>query len=179
MECLHLHLLGEKIIRFPWILYTSYPHELLHNWWGNSVYVDFEKGNWCEGLTAYMADHLLKEQAGQGADYRRTTLQKFTDYVNAENDFPVIEFRSRNNSAEEAIGYGKCLMFNHMLRKAMGDENFIKAYQSFYKDNIYKISTFDDIQESFQQFSENDLEPIFDQWLLRKGAPCLNYQMFM
>lgn len=164
-------LLGEKIIRFPWILYTSYPHELLHNWWGNSVYVDFDKGNWCEGLTAYMADHLLKEQAGQGADYRRITLQKYTDYVNAENDFPVIEFRSRNNSAEEAIGYGKCLMFNHMLRKEMGDENYIAAYQSFYENNIYQISTFEDIQESFQPFSENDLSPVFDQWLLRKGAP--------
>jgi hypothetical protein len=164
-------LLGEKIIRFPWILFTSYPHELLHNWWGNSVYVDVDKGNWCEGLTAYMADHLLKEQAGQGADYRRTTLQKFTDYVNAENDFPVIEFRSRNNSAEEAIGYGKCLMVYHMLRKLMGDDNFIKACQSFYKDNIYKISTFDDILESFQKFSATDLKPVFHQWLLRKGAP--------
>ena len=166
-------LLGEKIIRFPWILYTSYPHELLHNWWGNSVYVDFEKGNWCEGITAYMADHLLKEQAGQGAEYRRTTLQKFTDYVNAENDFPVIQFRNRNNAAEEAIGYGKCLMFNHMLRKMVGDDNFIKAYQSFYKDNIYKISTFDDIQKSFQKFSSIDMDPMFDQWLKRKGAPSI------
>lgn len=164
-------LLGEKIIRFPWILTTSYPHELLHNWWGNSVYVDFSKGNWCEGLTAYMADHLLKEQAGQGADYRRTTLQKYTDYVNPENDFPVMEFRSRNNSAEEAIGYGKCLMFNHMLRKSLGDEAFIQGYQRFYKDNLYKIATFDDIQESFREFSQNDLGPFFDQWLLRKGAP--------
>lgn len=164
-------LLGEKIIRFPFILYTSYPHELLHNWWGNSVYVDNEKGNWCEGITAYMADHLLKEQAGQGADYRRTTLQKFTDYVNPENDFPVIGFRSRNNAAEEAIGYGKCLMFNHMLRKMVGDEIFIKAYQSFYKYNIFKISTFGDIQKSFQKFSEKNLQPVFDQWLLRKGAP--------
>ncbi|NOR86346.1 MAG: peptidase M28, partial [Bacteroidales bacterium] len=44
-------LLGEKVIRFPFILHSSYPHELLHNWWGNSVYVDFETGNWCEGIT--------------------------------------------------------------------------------------------------------------------------------
>ncbi|MCD4735146.1 MAG: hypothetical protein K8R53_03820 [Bacteroidales bacterium] len=166
-------LLGEKIIRFPWILNTSYPHELLHNWWGNSVYVDFDKGNWCEGITSYMADHFLKEQNGLGASYRRTSLQKFTDYVNSENDFPVIDFRSRNNAAEEAIGYGKCLMFNHMLRRITGDEKFIKAYQSFYNDNIYKISTFDNIQESFQGFSENDLKPFFDQWLMRKGAPSL------
>ncbi len=50
-------LLGSQIIRFPFILHSSYPHELLHNWWGNGVFVDFESGNWCEGLTAYMADH--------------------------------------------------------------------------------------------------------------------------
>jgi aminopeptidase N len=77
-------LLGEKIIRFPFIITTSYPHELLHNYWGNSVYVDNTKGNWCEGITAYMADHLFKEQQGQGAEYRRTTLAKFTDFVNVD-----------------------------------------------------------------------------------------------
>jgi hypothetical protein len=46
-------LLGPQIIRFPFILTSSYPHEILHNWWGNSVFVDYASGNWCEGLTAY------------------------------------------------------------------------------------------------------------------------------
>ncbi len=36
-------LLGPQVIRFPWILTSSYPHELLHNWWGNSVYVDVRR----------------------------------------------------------------------------------------------------------------------------------------
>ncbi len=69
-------LLGEQIIRFPFILHSSYPHELLHNWWGNGVFVDLAGGNWCEGLTAYLADHLIAEQRGQGADHRRAILQK-------------------------------------------------------------------------------------------------------
>ncbi|MCP5050958.1 MAG: M1 family metallopeptidase, partial [bacterium] len=43
-------LLGPKIIRLPFILPSSYPHELLHNWWGNSVFVNYEAGNWCAGL---------------------------------------------------------------------------------------------------------------------------------
>jgi hypothetical protein len=34
-------LLGGQILRFPFILTSSYPHELLHNWWGNGVFVDF------------------------------------------------------------------------------------------------------------------------------------------
>ena len=33
-------LLGEKVIRLPFILHSSYPHEVLHNWLGNSVYVE-------------------------------------------------------------------------------------------------------------------------------------------
>ncbi len=166
-------LLGQKVIRFPWILTTSYPHELLHNWWGNSVYVDFDEGNWCEGLTAYMADHLLKEQKGEGAAYRRETLQKFTDYVNPGNDFPLTWFRSRNNPAEEAIGYGKCLMFNHMLRMEVGDEVYLNAYRRFYKDNMFRVAAFDDILAAFSEEQEVDLVPFFEQWLLRKGAPQL------
>ena len=60
-------LLGPQIIRFPFILTSSYPHEILHNWWGNSVFVDETRGNWCEGLTAYIADHLMQEQRGEDA----------------------------------------------------------------------------------------------------------------
>ncbi|HPE58040.1 MAG TPA: M1 family aminopeptidase [Bacteroidales bacterium] len=169
-------LLGERVIRLPFILYTSYPHELLHNWWGNSVYVDMQSGNWCEGITAYMADHLMKEQQGQGAEYRQTTLQKFTDYVNSENDFPLVDFRSRNNSAEEAIGYGKCLMMNHMLRKEVGDKLFTEAYRDFYEKHKFTIASYHDIQSSFEAVSGLKLQAFFDQWTLRKGAPDLKLE---
>ncbi len=167
-------LLGEKVIRFPWILFSSYPHELLHNYWGNSVFVNYDKGNWCEGITVYMADHLMQEQRGSGATYRRNTLQKFTDYVNAENDFPINQFLNRNNSAEEAIGYGKVLMVNNMLRYELGDEIFIKAYQKFYADNKFKKVSFPEIQKSFEEVSGKDLSAFFKQWIDRKGAPALS-----
>ncbi len=167
-------LLGEKVIRFPWILYSSYPHELLHNYWGNGVFVDYKNGgNWCEGITAYMADHLMQEQRGNGATYRRNTLQKFTDYVNDENDFPINQFINRNNSAEEAIGYGKVLMVNNMLRYEFGDEAFIKAYQKFYTDYIFKKVSFPEIQKSFEEITGRDLDSFFEQWIDRKGAPTI------
>ncbi len=164
-------LLGEKIIRFPFILHSSYPHELLHNWWGNSVYVDFESGNWCEGLTAYMADHLIKEQRGRGMNYRRSTLQKFTDLVDEKTDFPITDFRSRHDGPSEAIGYGKTLMMFHMLRRKFGDETFLVALRRFYKKNKYKKASFEDIRLAFETVVEDDLKPFFDQWVTRKGAP--------
>jgi aminopeptidase N len=170
-------LLGEKVIRFPWILHSSYPHELLHNWWGNSVYVDYDKGNWCEGITAYMADHLNKELKGEGEAYRRSTLQKFTDFVNDKNDFPLAEFLSRNNAAEEAVGYGKSLMMFHMLRRQYGDDMFIASMQHFYKHNKFRKASFDDIQTSFEYITGEELSSYFTQWVSRKSAPSLKLEM--
>ena len=164
-------LLGERIIRFPFILHSSYPHELLHNWWGNSVYVDFSKGNWCEGITAYMADHLIKEQRGQGVNYRRSTIQKFTDFVNEENDFPLNKFISRHDAPSEAIGYGKTLMMFHMLRRRVGDKNFTKAFQVFYRKNKFKKASFDDIRLAFEEVTGEKLKWFFNQWVNRTGAP--------
>lgn len=166
-------LLGEKIIRLPFILHSSYPHELLHNYWGNSVYVDFKSGNWCEGLTAYMADHLIKEQRGQAVEYRSETLQKFTDYVTLENDFPLSKFSSRFDPPSEAIGYGKTSMVFHMLRRKVGDEQFIKSFQVFNRNNKFKRSSFDDIRKAFEEVTGKDWKWFFDQWVNRTGAPQL------
>jgi len=54
-------------VRLPFIRTTSLGHEVLHNWWGNGVYVDWERGNWCEGLTTFMADYAYKEEEGESA----------------------------------------------------------------------------------------------------------------
>src|SRR5258708_11861943 len=174
MACLRL--LGEQVIRFPFILHSSYPHELLHNYWGNGVFVDFSGGNWCEGLTAYLADHLIAEQRDQGADHRRAILQRVTDYVTPENDFPPSRFLSRHDAVTEAVGYGKTAMMWNMLREKVGDAQFIKALQEFYRDNRFRAASFDDIEKSFEAVSGLDLRPFFDQWIKNVGTPELKLE---
>jgi len=164
-------LLGPKIIRFPFIINTSYPHEILHNWWGNSVYPDYAGGNWSEGLTAYLSDHLLEEQQGGGLEYRQTTLQKYTDYVFSSMDFALTEFRSRHSTSSEAIGYGKSLMFFHMLRQYLGDEVFLNGLREFYRDNLFKLATFTGLRKSFEHVSGKGLKEEFGQWIEKTGAP--------
>jgi aminopeptidase N len=164
-------LLGEQVIRFPFILNSSYPHELLHNWWGNGVFVDLAGGNWCEGLTAYLADHLIAEQRGQGADHRRAILQRVTDYVTPDNDFPPSRFHSRHDAVTEAIGYGKTAMMWNMLREKVGDAQFVKALQAFYRDNRFRAASFDDIEKSFEEVSGRDLRSFFDEWIKSTGTP--------
>jgi aminopeptidase N len=163
-------LLGPQIIRFPFILTSSYPHEILHNWWGNSVYVDYATGNWCEGLTAYLADHLMKEIEGTGAEYRRDVLKKYRNFASSSADFPLRDFRSRHSAATEAVGYGKTLMGFHMLRQQMGDDAFRQALSTFYKDYRGQRASFSDVQSVFGKVSGRDLGRFFDEWTNRTGA---------
>jgi hypothetical protein len=166
-------LLGPRVIRLPFILHSSYPHEILHNWWGNSVYVDVKGGNWAEGLTSYLADHLIKEQRGQGVDYRRQALQKYTDYVRDQKDFPLTAFQSRHSSVTEAVGYGKTLMLFHMLRLQLGDARFADGLRRLYQQYQFKLTSFRDVAQVFNQVSEQPLMPFFEQWVERTGAPQL------
>ncbi len=163
-------LLGPQVIRLPFILASSYPHEILHNWWGNSVFVDYESGNWCEGLTAYLADHLIQEQRGQGEAYRRDTLQKYRSYVRDGRDFPLVEFRARHSAATEAVGYGKSLMGFHMLRRKLGDDAFRDWAARFYREEKGKQASFADIRRSAEAVAKTDLSRFFRDWTERPGA---------
>ena len=161
------------MIRLPFIIHTSYPHEILHNWWGNSVFIDYQTGNWAEGLTSYLADHLLKEQRGAGADYRRNSLQKYADYVAESKDFPLTAFRSNHGDVSQAVGYNKTLMLFHMLRMKIGDTAFIEGLRRFYQDNQFHNAAFDDLRKAFEASSHMDLRNFFIQWTTRTGAPSL------
>jgi aminopeptidase N len=166
-------LLGPQVIRLPFIIHTSYPHEILHNWWGNGVYVDYPSGNWSEGLTTYLADHLLRERAGEGWVYRRDTLKSYSDYVRDSSDFPLLQFRGRHGAASQAIGYGKSAMFFHMLRRQLGDETFKAGLQRFYADNRFRVAGFRDLRRAFEAVADRDLGGFFETWTERTGAPRL------
>jgi aminopeptidase N len=166
-------LLGPRVIRFPFILHSSYPHEILHNWWGNGVFVDFSKGNWSEGLTTYLADHLIREQQGQGSAYRRDTLQNYVDYVSRKRDFPLKKFRGHHGQSSQAVGYGKTMMFFHMLRMELGDETFLQGIRLFFKDNLHRTAAFADLQKALETASGKELKTQFKQWTGRTGAPAL------
>src|SRR5262249_2359024 len=123
------------------------------------------------GYTAYLADHLIAEQRGQGAEPRRAILQRVTDYVTPENDFPLSRFQSRHDAVTEAVGYGKTAMVFNMLREKVGDAQFTEALQEFYRDNRFRLASFDDIRKSFEAATGADLRPFFDQWIKEVGTP--------
>lgn len=166
-------LLGSKVIRLPFIIDTSYPHEILHNWWGNGVFVDPEDGNWSEGLTVYLADYMLAEEAGNGTEYRRDQLAAYAAFVADGTDFPLRTFRARHNRASQAVGYGKSMMMFHMLRRQLGDAIFFDALKEFYLTYRFRRAGFAELEEVFSRVAGQSLAPIFIQWINRTGAPSL------
>jgi hypothetical protein len=168
-------LLGNAVVKLPFIVETSLGHEILHNWWGNSVFVDESQGNWCEGLTTYMADYYYKELAGssESRDYRKNICRKYTNFVNEQNDFSLKYFISRSNQTTQAIGYGKTAMVFHMLRQIAGDELFYKSLREFYKRNIWQRASWKEIESVFEDTCKKDLSWFFEQWIQQKGAPFL------
>lgn len=169
-------LLGPGVIRLPYILNSSLPHELLHNWWGNGVFVDYQRGNWCEGLTTYLADHWQQSLTGNGREYRRQSLMNFQDYTSTGADFPLRDFKQRFNFSSQAIGYGKGMMLFHMLKVRLGETTFTQGLRDLYRNHLGHSISYEEIESSFANTSGKDLKTFFKQWLDRTGAPQLSLE---
>ncbi len=164
-------LLGSRVLRLPFIVDSAFPHEIVHNWWGNGVYIDGARGNWSEGLTTYFADYALREAQGRGAEFRRTALQKYADYVQRHRDLPLAEFRSRHDERAHAVGYHKGMMFFHMLRRRLGDEAIMEGMRRFWDAYQGRRAGFAQLREALEAVSGTDLAAFFRQWVQRAGAP--------
>ncbi len=164
-------LIGSRVIRLPFIVYTSFPHEIVHSWWGNGVFVDDSRGNWSEPLATYLADHLVRETQGAGRRYRLDTLVGWHDFARRGRDFPLSAFTGRHDEATQSVGYGKGMFVFHMLRRRLGDGVFMDALRGFYAKYRFRRADFDDLRESFEVACGCHLDAFFSQWLERTGAP--------
>ena len=171
-------LLGQAVVRLPFIKDTSLGHEILHSWFGNSVFVDEKGGNWCEGLTTYLADQAYAQDKGEGAAYRKNQLLRYAAYVSDDNTMRLIDFKhsADNRSAARkirTIGYDKGSMLFHMLRGEIGDQDFFAGLRRFYETWKYKRAGWDDIEEVFSAVTGRDLHDFFEMWLKRSDIPAL------
>ena len=187
-------LLGASVLQLPFIPQTSLRHEIAHSWWGNGVLVNYASGNWCEGLTTYVADYLSQETAGaegsgesgRGASppedarlYRRQILQDYATLVASGADFPLRLFQGRVSPATRAVGYGKAAFVFHMIRQKLGDEVFWRCLRQIYKERLFLKTSWEDFRNVFVAaggWDPKEAGVFFDQWIARSGAPVLKLQ---
>ena len=162
--------MNARMMRLPFARARSLAHEVLHNWWGHAVDIDYAGGNWAEALTTYMADYGLAESQGQDQAMRRQWLRDYAA-LPADADRPLRAFRGRRHDADQIIGYGKGAMVFHMLRRLIGDEAF---YRGLKRLGAWRARAgWNDLRAIFAAASGRDLDAFFEQWLERTGAPQL------
>lgn len=169
--------MGIDVLRLPFIRFGSLGHEVLHNWWANGVYVDWESGNWSEGLTTFMADYTYAEQksAAAGRDMRLAWLRDFAALTEGQ-DQALRTFTSRSHSASRIVGYHKAAFLFLMLRDKIGEAAFDQSLKLFWEERQFRVSSWDDLRHAFEKSSGENLQAFFAQWLTREGAPRLTVQ---
>ncbi|MDO9600677.1 MAG: M1 family aminopeptidase [Rhodocyclaceae bacterium] len=164
--------LGREVIRLPFIRATSLGHEVLHNWWGNGVYPDWQKGNWSEGLTTFLADYAYQEDEGEAAarEMRLAWLRDFAA-IPAGADTALKDFTSRHHGISSIVGYNKAAMVFLMLRDEIGRDAFERGLRLLWQRKQFQSASWADLEAAFATASGQSLSVFFRQWVGRPGAP--------
>lgn len=165
---------SQSILPLPFMQERSLAHEVLHAWWGHGVAVDYERGNWCEALTTFMADYALAERSGDVAarEMRRRWLADFAT-LPADQARPLKDFVARDHTASQVIGYNKGAMLFFMLRDEIGSAAFRAGLQRFWLNRKFHVASWRDLRNAFEAAAGRPLDAFFKQWLERADAPQL------
>lgn len=170
-------LLGSQVLRMPFATAEgSLAHELVHNWWGNYVYVDWETGNWCEGLTYFSTNYYWNILDGRPEDaeaFRFRSMVRYALEVSEEEDYPVRQFRTKMTAEDGNIGYDKASGIFIMLHEMLGEEKFFETLRLAVDRFGGQKTSWDDWQAIFEEVYGRDLDDFFTGWLDQTGAPLI------
>ncbi|MBT4463163.1 MAG: M1 family peptidase, partial [Rhodospirillaceae bacterium] len=169
--------IGERVLRLPFIRTTSLGHEVLHSWWGNGVEVNYDTGNWAEGLTTYMADYAYaQDRGGDAAEKMRIGWLRDYAALPATRERPIKDFISRSHNIEQVVGYNKVAFVFHMLKGEIGKAAFDQGLRYFWQQHKFSSAGWGDLRRSFETTSKRDLNVFFRQWIDRTGAAEISLQ---
>ena len=171
-------LMGRQVLRLPFIRQTSLGHEILHSWFGNSAEVAAAGGNWCEGLTTYLADHAYRADLGEAVADRKERSVTYLSHVNDNNVIPLAAFSSADHrqpqaEAVRAIGYNRGALLFAELEARLGPEVFTRAIRHFYDRHQGTTADWSDLSQAFSAAAGQDLAAFFTERLERTDIPDL------
>ena len=146
-------LLGGHVIGAHFLEPYALGHEILHSWFGNWLIWNNEGGNWCEGITYYLAN-LYFDEAHKGPEFarqaRKETLEELSYVMRWEDNVPTInEFVTNDGSVSQAIGYYKLGMVFHGWRRILGDDAFFALLKKIVADYPNQLVGLDEFTGEF------------------------------
>jgi len=151
-------------------------HEIVHQWFGNTVTEKHFAHLWLsEGFATYLTHVYMenkygKERFNTGLKEDRQQVINFA----RSNTNPVVDFASPLMQLLNANSYQKGSWILHMLRRQLGDAVFKKIIRDYFEKYQGKNADTRDFQDISEQVSKKDLDKFFDQWLYKPGVPKLS-----
>ncbi|MBN2411289.1 hypothetical protein JXQ31_06320 [candidate division KSB1 bacterium] len=155
--------------RFDYIIV----HELAHHWFGDLVTLSDWREIWLnEGFATY-CEALYFEWTGDQTvlqNYMTKLASEYFSDVGSSGHFPIYDPVYLWGSTV----YEKGGWVLHMLRRAIGENNFWEMMRQYIHEFAYGNSTIDDFKRIAEQVSGQDLDWFFTQWIYNSGFPELN-----
>ncbi|MFI5304417.1 MAG: M1 family metallopeptidase [Nitrospiria bacterium] len=164
-------LIGDKLLSIPDIINTSLRHEILHNWYGSGIYVSPGSGNWTEGLVTYLADHQFNLKQNGGPESRLGLLKQYAVATRGKPEKSLNQIGDGDAPEDRAVAYSKSAMIFSMLANRIGKNHFYKGLKVLTLKKMYQSASWDDFRKAFESESGQNLEPFFEQWIYKAGAP--------
>jgi aminopeptidase N len=165
---------GELFIRKSQVAEHIVPHEIAHQWFGDSVTeADWDHFWLSEGFATYF-DALFYEHL-EGTERLKQIMaacaKKLADFKPAHT-VPVIN-PSETDPLKKLtpIHYEKGAWILHMLRGLLGEDTFFKGIRHYYQLHAGGTALSEDFQKAMESVSGRSLRAFFHQWLYQPGWP--------
>ncbi|MBI3041794.1 MAG: hypothetical protein HYY78_03105 [Betaproteobacteria bacterium] len=155
---------------------SSLHHEIAHQWIGSAVLGAYDGGNWLEGLTSYLSDHLEGESLGIAWQRRQRMMAGYQSNVADRAPVALSSFTESSDRASRVNGYAKSALVFHMLRRMLGDGQFFAVMREFVRDNLFRAVSWTDIRKTFERATAADLGWFFGYWVDGVATPELGLE---
>ena len=156
---------------------STVAHEIAHQWFGDSV----TEADWAhiwlsEGFATYFAQLYMEAAYGRDrlVEGMQAARKRVLDFHERRPNAPIINPAITDpNQHLNANSYQKGAWVLHMLRHAVGDDNFWAGIRAYYESFRDGNATSEDLQKKMEEASGQDLDAFFEQWLYRPGQPMI------
>ncbi|ELS54185.1 M1 family metallopeptidase [Streptomyces viridochromogenes] len=148
-------------------------HELVHQWFGNSVTPKSWRDMWLNEAFATYAEWLWDED--NDGDSAQETFDALYDHGEDDHEdlwsFPPAEPPSAAHISDDPV-YQRGAMVLHKIRQAVGDDSFYDIVQGWAADRRHgNADTADFTAYVEKKAPDTDFGRIWDEWLYGEGKP--------
>lgn len=172
LETQTLSLFGRDIVR-AYDAEDVVAHELVHQWFGNSVSPATWRDIWLnEGFATYLAAMWTEHAHGRQA-FERVMRSYYNDISNPQATAasrPIIGDPSPSEMFSYLVYYRGAWAL-HDLRETVGDDVFVQILRTYYARYQYSHATIADFIAVAESVSGRDLKAFFQAWLYEREMP--------